>query len=341
MKTLLVTGGYGFIGSNFVRLLLEQTDTNVIVLDKMTYAARIENLQDHHNNPKLTPVVGDIANAELVSHLIRTHTPDCIVNFAAETHVDQSILSPMVFTETNVLGTHVLLEAAKTHSIRFHQVSTDEVYGHIPTGHSSVETDSLQPRSPYSASKAAADQLVLAYHITYGLPITITRGSNNVGPYQFPEKVLPLFVTNALSDRELPLYGDGLQMRDYTHVHDHCTGILTVLELGRPGEIYNVGTGLEMTNLEMTDLILQTLKKPKTLIRHVEDRLGHDRRYSMNTDKLLALGWKPKYTPQEAILRATEWYANNAAWWQPIRGGQFESYYQRQYGERLEEIRNA
>lgn len=337
MNNILVTGGCGFIGSNFVRLLLDSTQSNITILDKMTYAARRENLQGCWDNPRLSLVVGDIGNQELVRHVVQHHQIDLIVNFAAETHVDQSILGPLVFTNTNVRGTHVLLEVARAFNVRFHHISTDEVYGHIPDGHQSVETDPLEPRSPYSASKAAADQLVQAYFITYGLPVTITRGANNVGPYQFPEKVIPLFTTNALQDQPLPVYGDGLQMRDYSHVQDHCTGILTVLEKGQIGEVYNVGTGQEMTNLDMTRIVLDTLGKPQSLIRHVTDRPGHDRRYSMNVDKLRALGWEPQYRPAEAVAETVRWYRDNSWWWQPIREGQFKEYYQKQYGERLKE----
>ncbi|MBB6097615.1 dTDP-glucose 4,6-dehydratase [Deinobacterium chartae] len=335
MKHLLVSGGCGFIGSNFVRHVLEYTDLSVTVLDKLTYAGRRENLHGLENHPRLEVVVGDIGNQELVNHLVARSGIDTIVNFAAETHVDQSILGPLVFTDTNVRGTHVLLEVAREHGLRFHHISTDEVYGHIPDGHQSVESDPLAPRSPYSASKAAADQLVQAYVITYGLAATITRGANNVGPYQFPEKAVPLFSTNALLGLPLPVYGDGLQMRDYAHVLDHCTGILTVLERGVTGEVYNVGTGREMTNLEMVDIVLETLGASRDLVRHVTDRPGHDRRYSMNVDKLRALGWEPRYDPRQAVAEAARWYAENRWWWEPIRAGNFQEYYARQYGKRL------
>ncbi len=335
MKNILVTGGCGFIGANFVRHILSvRPEVRVVVLDKMTYAARKENL-DGAWGEKLALVVGDIANLELVRQIVQRENIDTIINFAAETHVDQSILGPLVFTDTNARGTHVLLEIAREHNLRFHHISTDEVYGHIPAGHQSIETDQLAPRSPYSASKAAADQMVQAYCITYGLRATITRGANNVGPYQHLEKAVPLFSTNAILDLPIPIYGDGLQMRDYSHVHDHCTGILTTLEHGQIGEAYNVGTGFEMTNLQMIEIVLKTLGKPKSLIRHVTDRPGHDRRYSMNVDKLRALGWNAKYMPAEAVAAAAEWYANNTAWWQSLRAGEFKNYYERQYGERL------
>ncbi|WP_034385615.1 dTDP-glucose 4,6-dehydratase [Deinococcus sp. YIM 77859] len=338
MKKLLVTGGCGFIGSNFVRYwLARHPASKVVVYDKLTYAGRRENLHDLWETPNLSLVVGDVADLELVRRTCQTNEIDLIVNFAAETHVDQSILGPLVFTETNVRGTHVLLEVARELGLRLHHVSTDEVYGHIPEGHQSVETDPLAPRSPYAASKAAADQLVQAYFITYGLPVTITRGANNVGPYQHPEKAVPLFSTNAILGEVLPVYGDGRQMRDYAHVDDHCTGIETVLLRGEMGEVYNVGTGREMTNLEMVEIVLETLGKDRSLIRHVADRPGHDRRYSMNVDKLRALGWAPNHDPRQAVAEAARWYADNRWWWEPIRSGEFRQYYERQYAERLAE----
>lgn len=337
MNNILVTGGCGFIGSNFVRFWLSKHGSNIVVLDKLTYAGRKENLHDLWDDPRLSLVVGDIADQELVGRVCRAKNIDLIVNFAAETHVDQSILGPLVFTDTNVRGTHVLLEVARELGLRLHHVSTDEVYGHIPAGHSSVETDSLAPRSPYSASKAAADQLAQAYFITYKLPVTVTRGANNVGPYQYPEKAVPLFATNALLGEPLPLYGDGRQMRDYAHVHDHCAGIEAVLLRGQLGEVYNVGTGREMTNLKMVEIVLDTLGAPHDLVRHVADRPGHDRRYSMNVDKLKSLGWEPRYAPREAVAEAARWYAENRWWWEPIRSGEFRAYYRRQYGARLTE----
>jgi dTDP-glucose 4,6-dehydratase len=333
MNSILVTGGCGFIGANFVRLLLERGYNKVVVLDKLTYAGRLENLAD----VDVPVVVGDIGNLELVRHIVQSHKIDLIVNFAAETHVDQSILNPFVFTETNVRGTHVLLEVAREFGIRFHQISTDEVYGTIPDGHHSLESDILAPRSPYSASKAAADQLVQSYFVTYGLQTTITRGSNNVGAYQFLEKVVPLFATNALLDLPLPVYGDGLQMRDYTHVSDHCTGILAVLEKGQIGENYNVGAGQEITNMAMLEVLLETLQKPRSLIRHVADRAGHDRRYSVSVKKLEGLGWKAKYQPKEAVAAAVAWYRDNPEYWTPVRqSASFQAYYNRQYAKRLE-----
>ncbi|ACO47047.1 dTDP-glucose 4,6-dehydratase [Deinococcus deserti] len=339
---LLITGGCGFIGSNFVRYWLESHPRDrIVVYDKLTYAGRRENLHDLWDSPRLSLVQADIADMDAARRACCENQIDLIVNFAAETHVDQSILGPLIFTDTNVRGTHVLLEVARELGIRMHHISTDEVYGHIPDGHQSVETDPLAPRSPYAASKAAADQLVQAYYITYSLPVTITRGANNVGPFQYPEKVVPLFATNAVLGEALPVYGDGLQMRDYAHVYDHCTGIETVLLRGEIGQVYNVGTGREMTNLEMVNIVLETLGQDRSLIQHVTDRPGHDRRYSMNVDKLRALSWEPKYDPWQAVTEATRWYAQNRAWWEPIRNGEFREYYDRQYAERLAGTRKA
>jgi dTDP-glucose 4,6-dehydratase len=333
MNSILVTGGCGFIGANFVRLLLGRGYEKVVVLDKLTYAGRLENLA----GVAVPVVVGDIGNLELVRHVVQSFQIDLIVNFAAETHVDQSILNPFIFTETNVRGTHVLLEVAREFGLRFHHISTDEVYGTIPDGQHSLESDILAPRSPYSASKAAADQLVQSYFVTYGLQTTITRGSNNVGAYQFLEKVVPLFATNAILDLPLPVYGDGLQMRDYTHVSDHCTGILAVLEKGQIGEIYNVGAGQEITNMAMLEVLLETLSKPRSLIRHVADRAGHDRRYSVSVKKLEDLGWKAQYQPKEAVAAAVAWYKDNPEYWTPVReSASFQAYYNRQYAKRLE-----
>jgi dTDP-glucose 4,6-dehydratase len=255
------------------------------------------------------------------------------VNFAAETHVDRSIVAPDAFIRTDVLGTHTLLEAARRRGLRYHQVSTDEVYGHVESG-ASVETDPLEPRSPYAASKAGADLLVLAYHVTFGLHVTITRGSNNIGPYQHPEKVLPLFTTNAMAGERLPVYGDGLQERDYQWVGDHCEAIDLVLRRGEPGGVYNVGTGESITNLEMTRILLETLGKGEDLIRHVSDRPGHDRRYCIDTSRIGALGWRSRHDPRQAIRKAVRWYVDNPWWWEPIRGGDFQEYYRQMYGSR-------
>lgn len=338
MKTLLVTGGAGFIGCNFVRYMLDtHADVNIVVYDKLTYAGRLENLQDiQANYPRRFDFVrGDICDAADVDAAIARYGVDTVVNFAAETHVDRSIMDPDAFIRTDVYGTYVLLEAArKAGNLRYHQISTDEVYGHIHGDHRSVETDGMAPRSPYAASKAAGDHMAHAYYITYGLPVTISRGANNIGPFQYPEKVVPLFVTNALEGKSLPVYGDGQQRRDYQYVMDHCSGIALVLQHGAPGEVYNIGTGQELTNLEMVEILLDELKLPHSLIQHVEDRQGHDRRYCMNVDKLMLLGWEPEYTHEEAIRKTVRWYVDNRWWWEPIRSGEFKEYYQRLYGER-------
>jgi dTDP-glucose 4,6-dehydratase len=338
MKTLLVTGGAGFIGCNFVRYMLDtHADVHIVVYDKLTYAGRLENLQDIQASHarRFEFVRGDICDAADVDAAIAKYGVDTIVNFAAETHVDRSIMDPDAFIRTDVYGTYVLLEAArKAGNLRYHQISTDEVYGHIHGDHRSVETDGMAPRSPYAASKAAGDHMAHAYYITYGLPVTISRGANNIGPYQYPEKVVPLFVTNALEGKALPVYGDGQQRRDYQYVMDHCSGIDLVLQHGEPGEVYNIGTGKELTNLEMVEILLDELKLPHSLIQHVEDRQGHDRRYCMNVDKLMALGWEPEYTHEEAIRKTVRWYVDNRWWWEPIRSGEFKEYYQRLYGER-------
>lgn len=337
MQRILVAGGAGFIGCNFVRFMLEKYDYQIVVYDKLTYAGRLENLADvataHDDNYVF--VQGDICDAATVEATIQKYEIDTIVNFAAETHVDRSILDPEAFIRTDVNGTYVLLEAArKLGNLRYHQISTDEVYGHIHGDHRSLETDKMDPRSPYSASKASADHFVNSYYITYGLPITISRGANNIGPYQYPEKVVPLFVTNALNNLPLPVYGDGQQMRDYQYVMDHCEGIDLVLHEGEIGEVYNIGTGVEMSNLQMVEILLDELGKGRDLIQHVEDRQGHDRRYCMNVNKLMALGWEPDYTHEEALRATVRWYVNNSQWWEPIRSGEFKEYYQRVYGNR-------
>lgn len=337
MKNIIVTGGAGFIGANFVLHMLNKYDNyNIIVYDKLTYAGNLDNLLDVKDDPRYAFVQGDICDAELVEATIQKYDADTIVNFAAETHVDRSIMNPDAFIQTGVYGTYVLLEAAKKHNLRYHQISTDEVYGHIPEGYSSVETDKLDPRSPYAASKASGDLLVNAYFITYGLPVTITRGSNNIGPYQYPEKVVPLFATNAIDEEDLPLYGDGRQMREYQYVVDHCEAIDLVLHKGVIGEAYNIGTGEEMENLRMVEILLETLNRPKELIRHVKDREGHDRRYSLNIDKIKALGWEPRHTSEEAVAKTAVWYRENEWWWRKIKSGEFKEYYQKQYGHRWE-----
>ena len=336
MKNFLITGGAGFIGANFVHYLLEHhPDYRVVVYDKLTYAGNLNNLADVSDDPRFHFVRGDICDAALVEEVIREHEIDAIVNFAAETHVDRSIMNPDAFIQTDVYGTYVLLEAARKFGLeRYHQISTDEVYGHIPPGYSSVESDPVAPRSPYAASKASGDLLVNAYWITYGLPVTISRGSNNIGPYQYPEKVVPLFVTNALEGKPLPVYGDGRQMRDYQWVLDHCEAIDVVLHRGQLGEAYNIGTGTEIENLQMVEILLDELGASRSLIQHVEDRPGHDRRYSLNIDKIRALGWEPRHDPEAAIRKTVRWYVENEWWWRPIKEGEFKEYYERMYGNR-------
>ena len=341
MKNLLVTGGAGFIGSNYVRHILgKYDDYRVVVFDKLTYAGNLDNLRDvaERYGERYTFIRGDISDSDAVDAAMRTHTIDTIVNFAAESHVDRSLIEPDAFIKTDVYGTYVLLEAAKTHGIeRYHQVSTDEVYGDIEEGHSSAESDPLHARSPYSASKAGGDLLCLAYHNSFGVPVTLTRGSNNIGPYQYPEKVVPLFVTNAIDDLPLPLYGDGRQMRDYQYVLDHCEGIDVVLHRGKLGEVYNLGTGTETENVVMTRAILDLLGKPYDLIRHVADRPGHDRRYSLNVDKIRDLGWESRHSFEEAMAKTVRWYVDNEWWWRKIKSGEYKEYYQRWYGQRLAE----
>ena len=324
---ILVTGGAGFIGSHFVRRLLAAGE-DVVVLDKLTYAGNPANLPDG-----VELIEGDIALAEDVSSVGRF---DAVVNFAAETHVDRSILGPDEFVRTDVTGTLVLLQAADEQGARYVQVSTDEVYGDIEPGAASKEDDPLRPSSPYSASKAGGDLQVLAAVRTYGVNASITRGSNTYGPNQYPEKILPLFVTNALDGAPLPLYGDGRQVRDWLHVDDHCAGVELVLREGRPGEIYNVAANEEHENVELTELILDATGADRGLIQHVEDRAGHDRRYSLDTSKLRALGWSSTRNWNEGVRATAEWYRANRAWWEPIkRSGGFRDYYERQYARRL------
>ncbi len=336
MKNILVTGGAGFIGANFVHYMLRKYPEYVIVVyDKLTYAGNINNLLDAHDDPRYKFVRGDIADPHTLEQTIREHQIDTIVNFAAETHVDRSILDPASAHRTNFTGVYVLLEAARQFGIeRLHQVSTDEVYGSIPEGFFK-EGDPLEPNSPYSASKAGGELMVRAYHQTYNLNAVITRGSNTYGPYQYPEKVLPLFITNAIDGEPLPLYGDGMQMRDWLYVEDHCSGVDLVLHEGKPGEVYNVGGGNERHNIEITRLLLKLLGKPESLIKRVADRPGHDRRYALNCDKLKAMGWKPARNFEAEMADTVEWYKKNEWWWRPIKSGEFREYYQKQYGERL------
>lgn len=336
MQNILVTGGAGFIGSNFVHLMLGKYDNvKLVVYDKLTYAGNLDNLLPVAKHPGYRFHQGDICDAAEVDLVMQRYNIDTIVNFAAETHVDRSLMEPGGFIQTDVYGTYVLLEAAKKYQIeRYHQISTDEVYGEVMAGHS-VETDNLKPRSPYSAAKAGGDLMVLAYHTSFNLPVTITRGSNNIGPYQYPEKVVPLFITNAIDNKPLPLYGDGLQMRDYQYVQDHCEGIDVVLRRGQAGEIYNLGTGVETTNLVMANAILQLLGKPQSLLQPITDRPGHDRRYAIDCSKVKALGWESRHNFEQAIADTVKWYVDNEWWWRKIKdGSRYQEYYERQYAGR-------
>jgi dTDP-glucose 4,6-dehydratase len=314
---LLVTGGAGFIGSNFIRYMLEKyPDYELVNLDKLTYAGNLDNLRDIEDNPKYTFVKGDICDREIVEKTMRSC--DAIINFAAESHVDRSITGPEPFIRTDIYGALTLLEAARRYDVeRYVQISTDEVYGSTKRG-SFKETNLLNPSSPYSASKASADLLVGSYYVTHGVPTVITRSSNNYGPYQYPEKLIPLFTLNALQGKPLPVYGTGKNVRDWLYVLDNCSGIDTVLHKGVPGEIYNIGGNTEKTNLEITSKILKVLKKPESLIRFVEDRKGHDFRYSVDTAKIEMLGWSPEYDFDEAMRETIEWYRTNEWWWRPL-----------------------
>lgn len=336
MKNLLVTGGAGFIGSNFVRYMLNRhADLNVVVYDKLTYAGNLDNLLPVSEDSRYKFVRGDIADRETVAAALASNHIDTVVNFAAESHVDRSILNPDAFIETNSLGTFVLLDESRKHGVeRFLQVSTDEVYGSIPEGFFK-EGDPLEPNSPYAASKASGDLMARAYYVTYGLNTVVTRGSNTFGPYQYPEKLLPLFISNALDDEPLPLYGDGRQVRDWLYVEDHCSGIETVLLKGEPGEAYNIGGENERHNIDVVRQMLAILGKPESLIRQVEDRPGHDRRYALDTTKLHNLGWQQAYSFEEALEATVEWYVKNEWWWRKIKSGEFREYYERQYGKRL------
>jgi dTDP-glucose 4,6-dehydratase len=336
MVKVLVTGGAGFIGSNFVRHAIRaHGDWQVITLDKLTYAGRLENLASLRDHPRHRFVKGDIADPAVAGPLVAES--DIVVNFAAETHVDRSIKDAGNFITTDVYGAFVLLEAARENPrLRcFVQISTDEVYGSVPVG-SSAETDELKPRNPYSASKAGADRLAYSYWATYGVPVVITRASNNYGPHQFPEKIIPLFITNLLDDIPVPLYGDGQNERDWLHVDDHCRGIDLLIEKGTSGEVYNIGGGNQVKNVDLTHRILSLLGKPVSLIRRVADRPGHDRRYSLSTMKLEQLGWKPVEDFESGLTRTVQWYRDNEPWWRPIKDQDpaFRKYYQDQYGNR-------
>jgi len=334
MNTYLVTGGAGFIGSNFIRYMLEiHKDIRIINLDKLTYAGNLNNLKDIENDERYEFVHGDICDEKIVDGLIKIS--DIVVNFAAESHVDRSIGSPDDFIKTDIFGTFVLLEAARKHGIeRFVQISTDEVYGSTETG-LFKEDDTLMPSSPYSASKTGADRLAFSYFVTYNLPVVITRSSNNYGPYQYPEKLISLFTTNALDDKALPIYGDGKNIRDWLYVMDNCEAIDFVLLRAKDGEVYNIGGGNEKTNLEITDIILRELGKPGSLITFVEDRKGHDRRYALNIDKIRSLGWSPKHTFEQAMAETVSWYKDNRWWWEQLKSGEYLSYYKSHYKREL------
>ena len=337
MKNLLVTGGAGFIGSNFVRYMLrEYPGYKLVVFDKLTYAGNLDNLRDVADDPRHAFVCGDIADREAVEQAISDHGIDTIINFAAESHVDRSILAPDAFIQTDVVGTYVLLDAARDNGIeRLHQVSTDEVYGSIAEG-CFREGDPLEPNSPYAASKAGAELLLRAYHETYGLNTVVTRGSNTFGSYQYPEKIASLFITNAIDEQPLPLYGDGMQVRDWLYVEDHCSGIDVALHRGDPGGVYNLGGGNERANIDVTRQILALMQKPESLIVPVQDRPGHDRRYALDCTRLHALGWQPAHSFEDALAATVRWYQENEWWWRPIKSGEFKEYYQQQYGERLQ-----
>lgn len=329
---LVVTGGAGFIGSNFVRYVLRRyDDLEVVNLDKLTYAGNLENLRDVEDDPRYTFVKGDICDAVVVGEALRG--ADAVVNFAAETHVDRSISGPQDFIRTDVLGTHTLLEAVRELGVtRYLQISTDEVYGSTESG-SFTEESELDPSSPYSASKAGGDLLVLAYHRTFGSPVLITRSSNNYGPYQYPEKVVPLFITNAIDGEALPVYGDGLNVRDWLYVDDNCAAIDVVLREGTVGEAYNIGGGNEVENLTLTRQILKHLGKSPELIRFVSDRPGHDRRYSIDCAKVRALGWRPATPFEKGLENTVAWYRDHPEWWRKLKSGEWREYYARQYQE--------
>lgn len=334
---LLITGGAGFIGSNFVIYMLQQhLDYQIVNVDALTYAGNLENLKSVENHPNYTFVKADITDAAAMDTLIGDGV-DVVVNFAAESHVDRSILEPEVFVKTNVLGTQVLLDAAKKYNItKFVQVSTDEVYGSLDATGLFTEETPLTPNSPYSASKAGGDLLVRAYHETFGLPVNITRCSNNYGPYQFPEKLIPLMISRALADQALPVYGDGMNIRDWLYVEDHCSAIDLVIHEGVSGEVYNIGGNNERTNVHIVNTVLQELGKPDSLITYVQDRPGHDRRYGIDPTKITnELGWKPKHTFETGIKETIQWYLNNKEWWTRIQSGEYQKYAALQYGTRL------
>ena len=332
---LLITGGAGFIGSHLVRRLVSNPGNVVVNLDALRYSGNLDNLIEIAGNPRYTFVHGDICDSTLVEQILRDHRIEAIINCAAETHVDRSIIEPRGFATTDMVGTAVLLEAARQAKLdRYLQVSTDEVYGSVENG-SSKEDDVLDPRSPYSASKAGADLLIRSYWSTYRFPVLITRGSNTYGPHQYPEKFIPLFVTNALEGLPLPLYGDGRYRRDWLSVYDHCAAIEHVLIHGEPGSIYNVGGGNERENIEVAERILTILGRPKSLLRFIQDRPGHDRRYAVDCSRLRQLGWLPKVAFEDGLQDTVEWYQKHDQWWQKLKSGEFRAYYEQMYRDRL------
>lgn len=337
MKNILVTGGAGFIGSNFIHYIFNNYDEYKIVnLDKLTYAGNLKNLSSIQNHNNYRFYNGDICNQEFVEYIFRKENIDTVINFAAESHVDRSIISSLSFVATNINGTRTLLDVSKKYQVeKYLQVSTDEVYGSLGDEGKFTEETPLAPNSPYSASKASADLMVRAYYHTHKLPVLITRCSNNYGPYQFPEKLIPLMIINALNDKELPVYGDGMNVRDWIFVEDHCEGIFNVLQNGKIGEVYNLGGNSEKPNIEIVKLLLKILNKPETLIKFVKDRPGHDRRYAIDFSKAeRELGWKPKHTFEESLNKTVEWYLTHQEWWKEIISGEYKNYYQKWYIER-------
>lgn len=337
---ILVTGGAGFIGSNFIYYELDKyAEDRIVCIDALTYAGNFETLEEALKNERFVFYRGDIADGEFVNGVFAKEHPDIVVNFAAESHVDRSIEAPDIFLRTNVIGTMTLLEACRNYGIqRFHQVGTDEVYGDLPLDRTDLfftEETPIHTSSPYSASKAAADLLVLAYHRTYGLPVTISRCSNNYGPYHFPEKLIPLMISRALADESLPVYGSGENVRDWLYVKDHCSAIDLVMRKGRNGEVYNIGGHNERTNLQVVKTILKELGKPETLITYVKDRPGHDMRYAIDPTKIRSeLGWQPETSFDDGIKQTIRWYLNNRTWWEHILAGDYRNYYERMYGDR-------
>ncbi len=336
MKNILVSGGAGFIGSAFARYMVAKyPQYRIIVFDKLTYAGNLDNLLPISDEPAYQFVRGDIADRAAVQAVFKEYAIDTVVNFAAESHVDRSILSADAFLHTDTVGVYILLDEGRQHGLeRFLHVSTDEVYGDVHEGYS-VETDAFAPNSPYAASKAGGELMVRAYHVTHGMNTVVTRGSNTYGPYQYPEKLLPFFITEAMDDRPLPVYGDGRQVRDWLYVDDHVTGIDTALHYGKSGEAYNIAGEDLRHNIDVTHDLLAKLGKPGTLIKHVPDREGHDRRYAMNAEKLRTLGWQRSHTFEQGLEDTVRWYADNAWWWRKIKTGEYLEYYQRQYAARL------